>query len=120
MQALDRRTIEAQGIPGELLMENAGRALVAPALALRPAGDRGRRIRAFCGAGNNGGDGFVAVRHLRSEGFPAEAILIGDPAKLPPDAAAHWRRLVDDPAARGAWRVIAVDDDSIDRAALLD
>ncbi|MBK7947509.1 MAG: NAD(P)H-hydrate dehydratase [Deltaproteobacteria bacterium] len=121
MQALDRETIEARGIPGELLMENAGRALVAPALAARPAGERGRRtIRAFCGAGNNGGDGFVAVRHLRAEGIAAEAILIGDPARLPPDAAAHWRRLVDDPAARDAWRVIAADDDAIDRAALFD
>ncbi|MFO0687395.1 MAG: NAD(P)H-hydrate dehydratase [Myxococcota bacterium] len=121
MQALDRATIDGRGIPGELLMENAGRSLVGPALAARPAGRRGRApIRAFCGVGNNGGDGFVAVRHLRAEGIAAEAILLGDPERLPPDAAIHWRRLLEDPAAHGAARVIRPDDDAFDRAGLLD
>ncbi|MBW2425132.1 MAG: NAD(P)H-hydrate dehydratase [Deltaproteobacteria bacterium] len=94
MQALDRRTIDEQGISGEILMESAGRALVAPVLALRAASARPEQpIRAICGAGNNGGDGFVLVRHLQAEGIEAEAILIGDPARLPPDAAANWQRL---------------------------
>jgi len=55
---------------------------------------RGRLERAFCGAGNNGGDGFVAVRHLLAEGIAAEVFLVGDPDRLPADAAANWRRLV--------------------------
>ncbi|MEZ4330458.1 MAG: NAD(P)H-hydrate dehydratase [Myxococcota bacterium] len=118
MQALDRRTIEGQGIPGELLMESAGRALVGPAARLcRTGARRHRPIRAFCGAGNNGGDGFVAVRHLWLEGIAAEAVLVGDPTRLPPDAAANWRRLAD---LAGARRIVSQDDDAFDWAALLD
>lgn len=94
MQALDRQTIETRGISGEILMESAGRALVRPALELRVISARQEApIRAFCGAGNNGGDGFVLVRHLWAEGIAAEAILIGDPARLPRDAASNWKRL---------------------------
>ena len=82
MQALDRQTIEQRGIPGEILMESAGRALVAPALSLRAGGPRSQLpIRAFCGAGNNGGDGFVVARHIfgervLGERFPVEAVLL--------------------------------------------
>lgn len=94
MQALDRLTIESLGIPSEVLMESAGRALIRPALELRRACARADRpIRAFCGAGNNGGDGFVAIRHLWAEGVSAEAILVGDPTRLSRDAAVNWKRL---------------------------
>jgi hydroxyethylthiazole kinase-like uncharacterized protein yjeF len=94
MQALDRLTIETRGISGEILMESAGRSLVRPALELRAVSGRAEEpIRVFCGAGNNGGDGFVLVRHLWAEGIAAEAILIGDPARLPRDAASNWNRL---------------------------
>ena len=105
MQALDRETIEAYGIAGEVLMESAGRALIRPVLELRAASQRAERpIRAFCGAGNNGGDGFVLVRHLWAEGIEVEAILIGDPARLPRDAAVNWTRLetIDAPPPRVA------------------
>jgi NAD(P)H-hydrate epimerase len=94
MQALDRTTIEKRGISGEILMESAGRALVRPALELRALSMRPEGpIRAFCGAGNNGGDGFVLIRHLWAEGIATEAILVGDPARLSRDAAANWKRL---------------------------
>jgi NAD(P)H-hydrate epimerase len=94
MQALDRSTIETRGIASEILMESAGRALVRPALELRALSTRTEApIRAFCGAGNNGGDGFVLVRHLWAEGIAAEAVLIGDPSRLPRDAASNWKRL---------------------------
>ena len=103
MQALDRTTIEARGVSGEILMESAGRALVRPALELRTLSTRPEGpIRAFCGAGNNGGDGFVLVRHLWAEGIAAEAVLVGDPARLPRDAASNWKRL----EAIGAPRLI--------------
>jgi NAD(P)H-hydrate epimerase len=94
MQALDRATIEGRGLPAELLMESAGRSLVEPALALwRSAPRRSRPLRAICGGGNNGGDGFVFVRHLHAEGIAVEAILVGDPERLPEAAAVNWRRL---------------------------
>ncbi len=94
MQALDRRTIDERGVPGEILMEAAGRMLVGPALDLRrQSANPAAVVRAFCGAGNNGGDGFVAVRHLHAEGVESEAVLLGDPVRLPADAAANWKRL---------------------------
>ena len=116
MQALDRKTIDELGVPGEVLMESAGRALVARALSLRRETTRsGEPIRALCGAGNNGGDGFVLVRHLLGEGIPAEAVLMGDPAKLPRDAALNWARLGTAGAAR---RVVDPDDEAFDWSAL--
>lgn len=117
MQALDRRTIDGLGVAGEVLMESAGRSLVGAACALRASGPRAARpVRALCGAGNNGGDGFVLVRHLLAEGVPAEAVLIGDPERLPGDAAANWARLVAIDAPR---RVVSPDDDAFDWEALL-
>ncbi|HEB90545.1 MAG TPA: NAD(P)H-hydrate epimerase, partial [Deltaproteobacteria bacterium] len=117
MQALDRRTIEEQGVAGGILMESAGRSLVGPVLALRRQGARpDAPVRAICGAGNNGGDGFVAIRHLIAEGVDAQAILVGDPECLPPDAASNWHRL----AAIGApGRVIDPSDAEFDGMALL-
>src|SRR5260221_7647733 len=63
MKAADRRTIEEIGLPGAVLMENAG-AAVARALRARYPG--ARRPLILCGRGNNGGDGFVVARHLLS------------------------------------------------------
>jgi NAD(P)H-hydrate epimerase len=63
MQAIDRWTIDELGIPGAVLMENAGGAIVRQlqnALADLPA----KKIIIFCGKGSNGGDGFVIARHL--------------------------------------------------------
>ncbi len=62
MQALDRRAIEGLGIPGLCLMENAGRGVAVEALRLLPGA--GATVAILCGRGNNGGDGFVAARHL--------------------------------------------------------
>lgn len=62
--ALDRAAIEITGIPGRLLMENAGRAA---ALVLDRLYPRGRVVAAL-GRGNNGGDGLVLLRCLRAWG----------------------------------------------------
>jgi len=129
MRALDLQTIqgriegriEGRGIPGEILMESAGRALVAPVLSLRAESARWEQpVLALCGAGNNGGDGFVAVRHLLAEGITAEAVLVGDPDRLPNDAAANWRRLVDLGSPRAACRRVGPDDAGFDWAELFD
>ncbi len=89
MRELDRYTIEELGIPGELLMETAGRAVAEVALAERSAGGT---ISVICGAGNNGGDGFVAARHLHQRGVPVQVYLAGASDALRGDAAAHWKR----------------------------
>ncbi len=61
MREADRRTIEEIGLPGVVLMENAGRTV---ACALRERYPSARRPVVLCGKGNNGGDGFVVARHL--------------------------------------------------------
>jgi len=89
MRALDRHTIEKLGIPGELLMECAGRLVAALAEAELPPG---RRVFVLCGPGNNGGDGLVAARHLHLRGVPVTGVLAADPARLRGDAARNLER----------------------------
>lgn len=91
MRALDRHSIDVLGVPGDLLMESAGRAVVEVVLAER-AGAAGP-VLVVCGAGNNGGDGFVVARHLHLLGVPVRVLLIGERRKLRGDAAANATRL---------------------------
>ena len=103
MRALDRHTIEDLGVPGELLMESAGRAVAEAALALRAPG---APVLVICGGGNNGGDGLVAARHLHAVGVPVRAALLVDAARLRGDAAASYRRARDAgvPLEGSRWR----------------
>jgi NAD(P)H-hydrate epimerase len=82
-RALDRRAIEEFGVPGVVLMENAGRNM---AELLRSLGTSGRVV-ICCGPGNNGGDGFVIGRHLDNAGVPVRVLLFASPEKLSGDAA---------------------------------
>ena len=61
MRAADRATIEEVGLPGAVLMENAGAAVAAAARGALSPGPPSARV---CGKGNNGGDGFVVARRL--------------------------------------------------------
>ena len=95
MRDVDRLTIEQAGIPSAALMENAG-AGVAGFCAERFPRLLSRRIVVLCGKGNNGGDGFVAARHLRAMGARPEVWLLGKPGESRGDAAANlarWREL---------------------------
>lgn len=67
MAAMDRYTIETLGIPGILLMENAGMAVVRE---INARFDNSTPVSILCGSGNNGGDGFVIARHLHLQGYP--------------------------------------------------
>lgn len=81
------RTIEAEALaatPPHALMERAGRAVARLARAIAP---RGRSLIALAGPGNNGGDALVAAVALQRLGWEARAVLLGDPARLPADAA---------------------------------
>lgn len=84
MQAADRRTIEELGIPGAVLMENAGTAVARAVAARFPAR---RRVAVVCGKGNNGGDGFVAACQLAE--LRPSLVLLGRRAELKGDAAFH-------------------------------
>jgi ADP-dependent NAD(P)H-hydrate dehydratase / NAD(P)H-hydrate epimerase len=98
MAEADRLAI-AGGVPGIDLMENAGRAVADAVLRLHP-----RRVIVVAGPGNNGGDGFVAARHLAAHGIQVRVCFVGDPKKLKGDAsraAERWTGALDEalPAA---------------------
>lgn len=87
MYAADRYAA-GHGVPSLTLMENAGRAI---------AEEIGRRYPAtsalvVCGPGNNGGDGFVAARHLAQRGWRIRVSLLGARERLKGDAAAMAAR----------------------------
>jgi NAD(P)H-hydrate epimerase len=81
---LDRRAIEEFGLPGVVLMENAGRGAAELVRRLWP-GDG--PVAVACGRGNNGGDGFVIARHLEFGGRSVRILLAAEPSALGGDAA---------------------------------
>ena len=85
MRTLDRRTIEETGIPGVVLMENAGRTafqiiheIFSPFC--------GKKVLIFAGRGNNGGDGFVLARYFLEAGAFVEVLLLSTMDKVGGDA----------------------------------
>lgn len=95
MRGIDARAQRA-GVPGDLLMEEAGRAVAAVAIAMLGEGDGRRpgRVLILAGPGNNGGDGHVAARHLATAGVRSIlALVAADPRPTTRDAAANWDRL---------------------------
>jgi ADP-dependent NAD(P)H-hydrate dehydratase / NAD(P)H-hydrate epimerase len=90
MRAIDRATSERFGVSSLTLMENAGAAVADYVFAHHPASGS---IVAFCGKGNNGGDGFVAARRLHELGKEVQVILLADPAELRGDAAMMFGKL---------------------------
>jgi NAD(P)H-hydrate epimerase len=82
MDAADRAA-EASGVDGFGMMEAAGGA-VAVAVGARWAM---QPVTVLCGPGNNGGDGFVAARHLAAAGWPVTLTLLGSREKLTGEAA---------------------------------
>lgn len=92
IRELDVLAIEHVGIPGVVLMENAGRLAAERIYAalLNPADDA---IVVLCGPGNNGGDGFVIARHLRNAGVPVSVVLALPPERSRGDAGVNLRIL---------------------------
>ncbi len=85
MRELDRLTIYEVGIPGPVLMENAGRGAVCVLWETFP--DLGsRRVAVLCGRGNNGGDGFVIARCLIEQGVVTDIFLAGRRDQVSGDA----------------------------------
>src|ERR671912_1411931 len=85
MREADRYTIEEIGIPALVLMENAGRQVVAAMEATYEEQLAGR-VAVLCGRGNNGGDGFVVARTLLQRGIDAAVFVVGALADVRGDA----------------------------------
>ncbi len=83
----DRFAIESLNIPGLVLMENAGRSCADQLLAL----GAGEGVVICCGAGNNGGDGFVIARHLYIARVPIKILIFSSPDRYRDDALINLR-----------------------------
>lgn len=86
---VDTRAIQRYGLPGIVLMENAGRGAAACLAGLGVSG----RVVICAGKGNNGGDGFVIARHLELFGIDVRVLLCCQPADLTGDAALNYHVL---------------------------
>jgi hydroxyethylthiazole kinase-like uncharacterized protein yjeF len=125
MRGADRRA-QAAGVASIRLMENAGCAVAAAAKALAVQAGRWDRgpILILCGPGNNGGDGFVAARHLSRHGASAVAVLVGTEGRpVGRDAARNWDRLeAEDRVERihtAVARDVAILGQSVEKAAVV-
>lgn len=82
VRRVDQIAIGQYGIPGIVLMENAGRGCVEQIIKRGCQGP----VAICCGPGNNGGDGFVIARHLNNRGIEVKILLAGESGKYCGDA----------------------------------
>jgi len=114
MREADRRTIEDLGVPSCVLMENAGRQVVA-AIGSAFGPPDGRRAVILAGRGNNGGDGFVVARGLREEQWDVVVCLAGTATDVRGDARTNLAILqtigvpVVEVNAQDEWELVAAD-----------
>lgn len=104
-RAIDRRAIDELGIPGFELMSRAAAAAFAQ---LRRHWPEARRVRVVCGAGNNGGDGYLVARDALAAGLHADVIALGEPKEGGDAAAARLAFL-----AAGGVLTLPEDDDAL-------
>jgi len=90
MKEIDRKTIEDFGIPGPVLMENAGLQIVRVVRAIFPRPER-ERIVIVAGKGNNGGDGLVIARHLFNNQANPLVLLLASREEVRGDAAINLK-----------------------------
>ncbi len=88
MQALDRFAIEKLGIPSLALMETAGKAVADEVIKTKK-----KYVCIVCGVGNNGGDGFVAARHLLNAGIFPKVLVVGEALALKADPRVYYNVL---------------------------
>ncbi len=95
VREIDRRAIEMLGIPGMVLMENAGAnaaEVIYGYIQQDLQGDPEQTVcHVLCGGGNNGGDGYVIARHLHNSMVPVQIDAFKSPDTLPPDAALNYK-----------------------------
>jgi hydroxyethylthiazole kinase-like uncharacterized protein yjeF len=93
MQAIERDAIASGEVTGIGLMETAGRGVVGEILRRWPEFSEGAHsVTVLCGPGNNGGDGYVIARLLRTRGWRVRVLGMGEAGAMPPDAHANRER----------------------------
>lgn len=88
MRLIDRTSIEKYGIPGVVLMENAGISVVNEIV---DNFNFDSKFTIVCGRGNNGGDGFVVARHLHDKGYGVNVFILGDKEVIKGDALINYK-----------------------------
>jgi hydroxyethylthiazole kinase-like uncharacterized protein yjeF len=101
VRQVDRAAIEGMGIPGYTLMTSAAMEALDEALNFFP---NAKRWQVICGAGNNGGDGYVLARLAAQQGIAVSVIALTAPDKLGGDAATAYRDFVADGGIVESWR----------------
>lgn len=89
MKKIDMWSIKTLGMPGCVLMENAGRGCVN--VVEEYFDPENIAVLIVCGKGNNGGDGFVIARHLQNRGSFVKVILTGRGKSLKGDALLNYK-----------------------------
>jgi len=94
MREVDRLTTERYGISQAQLMENAGRAVAEFTLReiARRVESSVQNVVVLCGKGNNGGDGFVVARHLRTEIRQTTVVLFGAATQLKGESGVNFEK----------------------------
>ncbi|MBI4963829.1 MAG: NAD(P)H-hydrate dehydratase [Desulfomonile tiedjei] len=93
MRAFDATAIQEYGIPGVVLMENAGRTTF-HILRTHLGGDvLGLNVAVVAGPGNNGGDGYVIARYLINHGAQVDTFLLAPRQKIKGDALTNLKIL---------------------------
>jgi ADP-dependent NAD(P)H-hydrate dehydratase / NAD(P)H-hydrate epimerase len=115
MREVDRLTTARHRVSSLTLMENAGRS-VAEFIQSHFSHLERRRVVVLCGKGNNGGDGFVAARHLVKMGAKPIVYFIGESREVKGDASTNlkrWKKLgrlvVDRGAGASDWMPLSPD-----------
>lgn len=85
----DKLAIEQWGVPSVVLMENAGRGVADAVEKFLQGNLAGKKIAIVAGVGNNGGDGFVAARHLHIRAATVKVFVVGNVDKMTADAATN-------------------------------
>ena len=104
---------KASGVAENILMENAGRAVADAVASHYP----GRKVAVLCGPGNNGGDGYVAARLLKEQGFAVRVAALPQKSELANAMAARWTGSIE-PLAAAALKGTGVIVDAIFGAGL--
>ncbi|WP_333870978.1 NAD(P)H-hydrate dehydratase [Desulforamulus putei] len=95
MKQIDRRAMEQYGIPGVVLMENAGLRVVEVIQDILKE-IKGKVFTILVGKGNNGGDGLVVARHLHNRGGQVKVLMLADPEEFQGDARVNlniWQKM---------------------------
>lgn len=111
IRQIDRSAIEQYGIPGVVLMENAGRGTAQHVIEMLDDVED-KHVTVACGGGNNGGDGFVIARHLHNAGAGVTVLVAAEPDRLAGDAATNFRIV----QAMGLPMVLALTTEQITQA----